>query len=168
MMWATPPSHHSEDTHGGPLRFRTLNDLFDSTDEVHDYEYSGVCMLAADEPVGVDEALQEQCWLEAMNNELKPIQENDTWLYADLPKGNRAIGLKWVYKVKRDPQGNVVKHKARLVVKGYAQRQGLDYEEVFAPMARPETVRLILALVAHGRWEVHHMDVKSAFLNGDL
>jgi hypothetical protein len=73
-----------------------------------------------------------------------------------------------VFKVKRDPAGNIVKHKARLVAKGYAQIQGVDYDEVFAPMARLETVRLLLALAAQGKWEVHHMDVKSAFLNGDL
>jgi len=125
-------------------------------------------MLAADEPMGVDEALEEECWREAMNCELQSIQENNTWYYADLPKGHKAIGLKWFYKVKRDPEGNIVKHKARLVAKGYAQRHGVDYEEVFAPVARLETVRLILALAAHGKWEVHHMDVKSAFLNGDL
>ena len=63
---------------------------------------------------------------------------------------------------------NPVKHKARLVAKGYAQKYGVDYEEVFAPVARLETVRLMLALAANGKWEVHHMDVKSAFLNGEL
>ena len=76
--------------------------------------------------------------------------------------------MKWVYKVKRDPEGNIVKHKARLVAKGYAQKFGVDYEEVFAPVARLETVRLMLALAANWKWEVHHMDVKSAFLNGVL
>ena len=66
------------------------------------------------------------------------------------------------------PDGNIVKYKARLVAKGYAQRFGVDFEEVFAPVARIETVRVLLALAAQGGWEVHHMDVKSAFLNGDL
>jgi hypothetical protein len=70
--------------------------------------------------------------------------------------------------VKKDPAGRVVKYKARLVAKGYAQRQGVDYDEVFAPVARMETVHLLLALAAHRGWPVHHMDVKSAFLNGDL
>jgi hypothetical protein len=165
---ATPPSNYSEDTFGGPLRFRTLSDLFDSTEVMQDYEYSGVCMLAADEPIDVNEALEENCWTEAMKSELQSIQNNNTLYYTTLPKGQRAIGLKWVFKVKRDPEGNIVKHKARLVAKGYAQKHGVDYEEVFAPVARLETVRLILALAAQGRWEVHHMDVKSAFLNGDL
>jgi hypothetical protein len=70
--------------------------------------------------------------------------------------------------VKKDEAGTVVRHKARLVVKSYAQRQGVDYEEVFAPVARFEAVRIVLALAAHQKWEVHHMNVKSAFLNGDL
>jgi len=85
-----------------------------------------------------------------------------------LPKGQKPIGLKWVFKLKKDPNGKVIKHKARLVAKGYAQVQGVDFEEVFAPVARIETVRVLLALVAQGGWEVYHMDVKSAFLNGDL
>jgi len=71
-----------------------------------------------------------------------------------LPKDHKAIGLKWVFKVERDPAGNIVKHKARLVAKGYVQRQGVDYEEVFPPMARMETVRVLLALAAQGDWEV--------------
>ena len=71
-----------------------------------------------------------------------------------MPKDHKAIGLKWVFKVKRDPAGNIVKHKARLVAKGYVQRQGVDYEEVFAPVARMETVRVLLALAAQGDWEV--------------
>jgi hypothetical protein len=73
-----------------------------------------------------------------------------------------------VFKVKRDKHGAVSKHKAHLVVKGYAQRHGIDYDEVFAPVARLGSVRLLIALAAHEGWEVHHMDVKSAFLNGKL
>jgi len=164
----TPLSQASSSSGGEPVRFRPLMDIYDSTDELHDYEYSGMCLLAADEPADVHEALEEQCWIDAMRDELLSIQENNTWYYANLPKGHKAIGLKWVFKVKRDPEGNIVKHKARLVAKGYAQRQGVDFEEVFAPVARLETVRLMLALAAQGGWEVHHMDVKSAFLNGEL
>jgi hypothetical protein len=103
-----------------------------------------------------------------MEEELRAIEDNNTWTLTELPPWRRAIGLKWGFKVKRDEQGAVVRHKARLVVKGYSQRQGIDYEEVFAPVARLEAVRLLLALAAHENWEIHHMDVKSAFLNGDL
>jgi hypothetical protein len=103
-----------------------------------------------------------------MREEIKAIEDNNTWFLTELPAGERAIGLKWVFKVKKDEQGNVLRHKAKLVVKGYAQRQGLDYEEVFAPVARLEAIRLLLALDVNQNWEVHHMDVKSAFLNGDL
>ena len=89
-------------------------------------------------------------------------------LIPTLPPGQKPIGLKWVYKLKKDSAGRVVKYKARLVAKGYVQRPGIDFEEVFAPVARLETVRLLIALAAQEKWELHHMDVKSAFLNGDL
>ena len=76
--------------------------------------------------------------------------------------------MKWVYKVKRDENGAIVKYKARLVAKGYVQQPGVDFKEVYALVARLELVRLVLAVAAHFGWGVHHMDVKSAFLNGEL
>ena len=103
-----------------------------------------------------------------MEEEMRAIRDNETWELTELPAGHRAIGLKWVFKIKKDPQGNVIKHKALLVAKGYAQREGIDFEEVFAPVARMETVRVLVALTAHRGWHVHHMDMKLAFLNGEL
>lgn len=103
-----------------------------------------------------------------MIEEMESIEGNSTWRLVPLPAGHRPIGLKWVYKVKTDSAGNVVKHKARLVAKGYVQQQGIDFDEVFAPVARIESVRLLIALAAQEGWSVHHMDVKSAFLNGEL
>jgi hypothetical protein len=103
-----------------------------------------------------------------MMEEMDSIEENGTWSLVDLPPGRKSIGMKWVFKVKRDEHGAVSKYKARLVVKGYVQRHGIDYDEVFAPVARLDSVRLLIALAAHERWEVYHMDVKSAFLNDDL
>jgi hypothetical protein len=85
-----------------------------------------------------------------------------------LPPGWRAIGLKWEFKIKKGEHGAMVRHKAWLVVKGSAQRQGIDYNKVFAPVARLEAVRLLLALAAQEGWQVHHMDIKTTFLNGDL
>jgi hypothetical protein len=124
--------------------------------------------VSAEEPRSLAQAQKEACWRRAMEEELRSIEENRTWTLTEHPQGRRAIGLKWVFKVKRDEHGAVVRHKARLVVKGYAQRHGIDYDEVFALVARMEAVRLLLALAAHEGWEVHHMDVKTAFLNGDL
>ena len=99
---------------------------------------------------------------------MAPIEQNSTWKLVKLPRGHKAIGLKWVFKVKRDEQGTIVKHKAWLVAKGYVQQQGVDFGEVFAPVARMESVRMLLAVAAQEGWLVHHMDVKSAFLNGEL
>ncbi|EON88790.1 Ribonuclease H, partial [Plesiomonas shigelloides 302-73] len=82
--------------------------------------------------------------------------------------GEGRLELKWVYKIKRNAKGEVERNKARLVAKGYNQRQGIDYDEVFAPVARLETIRLIISLAAQNAWKIYQMDVKSAFLNGLL
>ena len=103
-----------------------------------------------------------------MLEEIKAIVENETWELIDPPPRCRPIGLKWVYKVKRDDRKTIVKHKTHLVARGFVQREGIDFEEVFAPVARMESVRLLLALAAAKDWCVHHLDVKLAFLNGKL
>ena len=100
--------------------------------------------------------------------EMSAIEENKTWKLVNLPHGHRPIGLKWVFKVKRDEAGMIIKHKARLIAKGYVQQEGVDFDEVFAPVARMESIRMLLAVAAQEGWLVHHMDVKSAFLNGEL
>ena len=168
IEFATPPIGNTVDSEGVPMRFRKIQNINDTSDEVHDFEYSGVCFFAAEEPRSVDEALTEQCWRDAMSAEMNSIQANKTWELSVLPAGHQAIGLKWIFKAKKDPNGNIIQHKARLVAKGYAQREGVDFDEVFAPVARIETVRLLIALAAQKGWQIHHMDVKSAFLNGDL
>jgi len=100
--------------------------------------------------------------------EMKAIEDNGTWELVDPPVGYRSIVLKWVYKVKWDERGAIVKYKARLVARGFMQHEGIDFEEVFAPVAHMESVRLLLAMAAAKDWRVHHLDVKSAFLNGEL
>ena len=100
-----------------------------------------------------------------MLEEMKAIKKNKTWDLVDPPLGCR---LKWVYKVKRDELSAIVMHKACLIAQGFVQREGIDFEEVFAPVARMESVCLLLALAAAKDWRVHHLDVKSAFLNGEL
>ena len=96
------------------------------------------------------------------------IEKNNTWQLVDRPKARNVIGVKWIFMTKLNPNGSIYKHKARLVVKGYSQQACIDYGDTFAPVARHETIRLLLALVAKLKWEVYHLDVKSAFLNGEL
>jgi hypothetical protein len=154
-----------------PLRFRRLENFLESTTVpgLADRAYTEELMVAVgDEPMSAEEAKGIKEWRAAMLEEMASIEENHTWSLVELPKGHRAIGLKWVFKIKKNEHGEVVKHKAQLVAKGYVQRQGIDYEEVFAPVAMMESLRVILAVAAHRGWAVHHMDVKSAFLNGDL
>jgi hypothetical protein len=103
-----------------------------------------------------------------MQSEMDAVETNRTWELADLPHGHRAITLKWVFKLKRNETGAIVKHKARLVARGFLQQEGIDFDDAFASVARMEFMRLLLTLAALEGWHVHHMDVKSAFLNGDL
>ena len=103
-----------------------------------------------------------------MLEEMKAIENNGTWELVDPPVGCRPIRLKWVYKVKRDERGAIVKYKARLVARGFVQRESIDFKEVFAPMARMESVRLLLTMAAVKYWRVYQLDVKSVFLNGEL
>ncbi|WVZ97328.1 hypothetical protein U9M48_042876 [Paspalum notatum var. saurae] len=148
IVFASPPSGAQDDLDvehddDAPLRFRTIDNILG--------------------PRG-----RTSLWRKAMLDEMTSIEANGTWELVDPPLRQRPIGLKWVFKAKKDATGIVTKHKARLVAKGYVQRQGIDYDEVFAPVARLESVRLLLALAASEGWPVHHMDVKSAFLNGEL
>ena len=106
VQWHTPPDSASSGSEG-PKRYRDLSDLYDNTEVVNDFEYSGLCLLAADEPASIEQALGEQCWREAMAAELQSIKENKTWEVSELPKGQKAIGLKWVFKVKK---GSCRKH----------------------------------------------------------
>lgn len=160
----TTPADQSEgsstdlSTPAAQRRYRSLADL---------YETCGFALMVAD-PVTFEEAQRQDKWVKAMREEICAINKNNTWLLCELPAGKRAIGLKWIYKTKYGSNGEVQRHKARLVVKGYSQQAGIDFEETFAPVARFETVRIFLALAAQRHLIVHQFDVKSAFLNGEL
>jgi hypothetical protein len=119
------------------------------------------------EPWSFMEAERHTAWNAVMQSEMDAVEKNRTWELADLPRGHSAITLKWVFKMKRDEAGAIVKHKARLVTRGFVQREGIDFDDTFTPMARLESVRLLFALAIQKGWCAHHMDVKSAFLNDD-
>jgi hypothetical protein len=146
-------------------KMRSLREIYEQTEEE---ETNLFCLYADHEPLTFQEAVEEDCWRSAMEEEIHAIQKNDTWELTTLPSNQKAIGVKWVYKIKHTAKGEVSRYKARLVAKGYKQKYGIDYEEVFAPVARHDTVRLLIALAAHHNWKIYQLDVKSAFLNGIL
>ncbi|KAI3815617.1 hypothetical protein L1987_15294 [Smallanthus sonchifolius] len=119
-------------------------------------------------PMNVKEALTDNCWIEAMQDELSQFQKLHMWDLVDLPKGFQPIGTRWVFKCKTDDNHVVVKNKARLVVQGFYQQEGLDYTEVYALVARIEAIRLFLAYATYVGFKVYQLDVKSAFLYGKV
>eukprot|EP00253_Pinus_taeda_P001858 PITA_01858 len=103
-----------------------------------------------------------------MNEEYRSLLANDTWEHVPLPKGRKLVKCKWVYRTKFGLDGKVDKHKVHLVAKGFSQVEGIYYIETFSPIAKMNSICLVLSLVASFKWEVYQMDVKSAFLHGDL
>lgn len=131
-------------------------------------ESERLLMVINEEPWDYTEAKKLKVWVDACKDEIFSIEKNNTWDLVELPSGVKRIGLKWVFKIKRNADGSINKFKARLVAKGYVQRHGIDYDEVFAPVAKVETIHLIIALAASHGWEIHHLDVKTSFLHGEL
>ena len=107
---------------------------------------SYLALLSSTEPQNVKEACKDECWVKAMDEELEQIEKNNTWELVPRPKDKNVIGTKWVFKNKLNENGEVIRNKARLVCKGYAQQEGIDFEETFAPVARLEAIRMFLAL----------------------
>ncbi|KAK4386396.1 Retrovirus-related Pol polyprotein from transposon RE2 [Sesamum angolense] len=148
-----PPSEEIEEE-TPPRRTKLLSDI---------YETCNFIML---EPENFETAVKHKVWVQAMEEEIKMIEKNNTWELADRPKDKDVIGVKWTYKTKLNADGSIQKHKARLVAKGYSQLPGIDYTETFAPVARLDTIRALIAMAANKKWKIYQMDVKSAFLNG--
>nr|GEX54536.1 hypothetical protein [Tanacetum cinerariifolium] len=124
--------------------------------------------LIHQDPVHYEDAAKDEKWKKAMDLEILAIEKNQTWQLVDLPKGAKCIGVKWVFKTKLNERGEIEKHKARLVARGYGQEYGIDYVEVYAPVARMDTIRLMIALAAQKGWNIYQLDVKPAFLYGSL
>jgi len=145
-------------------------DVDDSNSPVDkDVSYDCELNLSIDfEPNSFKEATSHDVWKEAIQKEYDALIKNDTWKPVDPPLGTKPIGCKWVYKNKYKANGSLDKHKARLVAKGFAQKEGVDYEETFSPTTKWATIWTLFALAAQNDWNVHQMDVKTAFLNGDL
>ncbi|GJT85565.1 putative ribonuclease H-like domain-containing protein [Tanacetum coccineum] len=126
------------------------------------------CFLSQIEPKKISKALEDESWVDAMQEELLQFKIQKVWILVDLPYGKKAIRTKWVYRNKKDERGVVVRNKARLVAQGHRQEEGIDYDEVFAPVARIEAIRIFLAFASYMGFIVYQMDVKSAFLYGKI
>ena len=127
--------------------------------------------LAEDDPINLQQVLQSSNShkrIDAMKDEMKSMEDNGVWDLIELPKGSKPIGCKWIFKTKRDSNGNVKRYKARLVAKGFTQNEGIDYKETFSPVSSKDSFRTIMTLVAHFDLELHQMDVNTAFLNGNI
>ncbi|KAH9678593.1 hypothetical protein KPL71_025781 [Citrus sinensis] len=135
------------------------------------HEHEDETGVMENDPINFHQAMQSSNshkWIEAMNEEYKSMQDNKVWELILLPSGAKPIGCKWIFKTKRDSNDNVERYKARLVAKSFTQKEGIDYKETFSPVSTKDSFRTIMALVAHFDLELHHMDVKTAFLNGDI
>ncbi|CAL9017140.1 unnamed protein product [Prunus brigantina] len=145
-----------QDVDHTPLRYKSIAEV---------YERCNLCIV---EPETFEEAIKDAAWQKAMETELEMIKKNDTWELVNRPSDKPIIGVKCVYKTKLNLDGSVQKNKARLVAKGYSQKPGIDFNETFAPVARLDTIRTLIALAAQRGWKLFQLDVKSAFLNGVL
>jgi hypothetical protein len=138
----------------------------------NDYEvYVSEEIQMEGDPASFEEAMRSahsfKC-LDAMEDEMRSMSVNKVWDLEEISKGVKTVGCKWVYKMKCDSNGNIERFKARLVAKGFTQKEGIDYTEIFSPISCMDSLRIIMALVAHYDLELHQMDVKTAFLDGDL
>ncbi|KAL0312270.1 UNVERIFIED_CONTAM: Retrovirus-related Pol polyprotein from transposon RE2 [Sesamum radiatum] len=149
-----PPQSKKTEEETPPRRTKLLSDIYET------------CNFVMMEPESFEAAAKHEVWVQAMKEEIKMIEKNDTWELAERPKDKEVIGVKWIYKTKLNADGSIQKHKARLVAKGYSQLPGIDYTETFAPVARLDTIRALVAIAANKKWKIYQMDVKSAFLNG--
>jgi hypothetical protein len=125
-----------------------------------------MCDLLEKEPTWFEQAIQMKEWADAMTEEYQSIIKNDVWKIVPRPKSKDVVSSKWLFKIKHVVDGSIEKYKARFVARGFSQKEGIDYEETFAPVARYTSIRTIIALAAKMKWKMHQMDVKTTFLNG--
>eukprot|EP00794_Sanderia_malayensis_P011707 gene11707-biopygen9383 len=135
------------------------------------WNYASIAVSNHDEPRNIAEALQGSdatLWREALDSEYKSLMKNDTWKLVELPEGKNLVGSKWLFKIKHNADGSISRYKSRLVAQGYTEEAGEDYDEIFAPVAKYNSIRSVLAIANKFDMDIHQMDVKTAFLNGYL
>jgi hypothetical protein len=125
-----------------------------------------MCNLLDEEPTCFEEAIQKKEWADAMKEEYQSIIKNVVWEIVPRPKSKDVVSSKWLFKIKHATNGSIEKYKGRFIARGFSQKEGIDYEEAFSPVARYTSIRTIIAIAAKMKWKLHQMDVKTTFLNG--
>jgi hypothetical protein len=125
-----------------------------------------MCDLLEKEPTYFEEAIQKKEWADSMTEEYQCITKNDVWEIVPRPKRKDAVSSKWIFKIKHVVDGSIEIYKERFVARGFSQKEGIDYEEMFAHVARYTSIKTIIALAAKMKWKLHQMGMKTAFLNG--
>jgi hypothetical protein len=136
-----------------PRRTRSLCDIYneDTTNSFLDFDpFSQI-----DDPLTFEEVVKDDLWDQAMDEEIRCIENNQTWKLVDVPEDKDVISVKWIYKTKQDADGNLHKHKTRLIARGFTQQLGIDFNETFAAVARMDTTRTMLAIVVQNRWPIY-------------
>ncbi|CAL9010760.1 unnamed protein product, partial [Prunus brigantina] len=146
----------------------SISETFDHTPQKWKNLSYAQCKMSIIKLESYKEAAKDEAWNKAMTEEISMIEKNSTWELIDRPSSKPIVGVKWIYKTKLNLDGSIQKHKARLVAKGYTQKPGIDFNETFAPVARLDTIRNLIALAAQKGWNLWQLDVKSALLNGVL
>ena len=125
-----------------------------------------MCNLIDEEPTCFEEATKKKEWMDSILKEYQSIIKNDVWDAVPRPKDKSVVSLKWIFKTKHSTDGSIEKYKERFIAREFSQKEGIDYEETFAPIARYTSIRTILSLAAKIKWRLHQMDVNMKFLNG--
>ncbi|CAL0329743.1 unnamed protein product [Lupinus luteus] len=133
-----------------------------------EHRHFSMSISSSVEPTGYTDAIKYDCWRQAIKKELDALRSNETWVITSLPNDKKAIGCKWIFKVKYKADGSIERYKARLVAKGFTQTEGVDFLETFSPVVKMTTIRVILALASANNWHLHQLDINTAFLHGDL
>nr|GEY05871.1 putative ribonuclease H-like domain-containing protein [Tanacetum cinerariifolium] len=127
-----------------------------------------VSLCSEEIPSSIEQALKSEKWKNTMDDEMKALKKNETWDQSAMPQGKKPVGCRWIFTVKYKPDGTVERYKARLVAKGYTQTYIIDYSETFSPVAKMDTIRVLLSVASNQGWSLHQFDVKNAFLHREL